>query len=112
MEARLHMVFTLVAGVDETVLALVVQLHQHTHGAPLGPPERAELQVFVSGQSQKGVSPVHQVTSHQGVGISDGGQRVGGGAGDETDDKENLGVKTETMSCMLSPTVCRRSVKL
>lgn len=36
--ARLHVVLTLIAGVDEAVLALVVQLHQHTHGAPLGPP--------------------------------------------------------------------------
>lgn len=51
MEASLHVVFTLVAGIDEAVLALVVELHQHTHGAPLGPPERAELQVLVSGQS-------------------------------------------------------------
>jgi len=44
-------VFTLIAGVDEAVLALVVQLHQHAHGAPLGPPERAELQVLVPGES-------------------------------------------------------------
>lgn len=51
VEASLHVVFTLVAGIDEAVLALVVELHQHTHGAPLGPPERAELQVLVSGQS-------------------------------------------------------------
>lgn len=100
------MVFTLVAGVDKAVLALVVQLYQHTHGAPLGPPERAELQVLVSGQSQKGVSPIHQVTGHQGVRISDGGQRIGGGAGNEADDKEDLGIKTERMSCRFSPTAC------
>ena len=49
VEARLHVVFALVAGVDEAVLALVVQLHQHAHGAPPGPPEGAELQVFVPG---------------------------------------------------------------
>lgn len=64
VEARLHVVFTLVAGVDEAVLALVVQLHQHAHGAPLRPSERAELQVLVSSQSQEGIAAVHQVTGH------------------------------------------------
>lgn len=39
MEAGLHMVFTLIARVDKAVLALVVQLHQHAHGTPLGPPQ-------------------------------------------------------------------------
>lgn len=39
VEAGLHVVFAFIAGVDKAVLALVVQLHQHTHGAPLGPPE-------------------------------------------------------------------------
>lgn len=90
VEARLHVVFALVAGVDEAVLALVVELHQHTHGAPLGPPKRAELQVLVPGQSQEGVAAVHQVAGHQGVRVGDGGQRVGSGASDEADHKENL----------------------
>lgn len=96
VEARLHVVLALVAGVDEAVLALVVQLHQHAHGAPLGPPQRAELQVLVSGQSQEGVSTVHQVAGHQGVEVRNGGQRVGGGAGDEANDKEDLGIVTGT----------------
>lgn len=39
MEAGLHMVFTLIARVDKAILALVVQLHQHAHGTPLGPPQ-------------------------------------------------------------------------
>ncbi len=99
MEAGLHMVFTLIASVDEAVLALVVQLHQHTHGAPHGPPERAELQVLVPGQSQEGIAAVHQVTGHHGVRISDGGQRVGGGASNEADDKEDLGIQVERISC-------------
>lgn len=99
VEAGLHMMFTLITGVDEAVLALVVQLHQHTHGAPHGPPERAELQVLVPSQSQEGVTAVHQITGHQGVRVSDGGQRVGGGAGNEADDKEDLAVRDEEISC-------------
>lgn len=98
VEAGLHVVFTLIAGIDEAVLALVVQLHQHTHGAPLGPPERAELQVLVPGQSQEGVASVHQVAGHQGVRVSDGGQGVGGGAGNEADDEEDLGIRVEEVS--------------
>lgn len=59
VESGLHMVFTLIAGVDKPVLALVVQLHQHTRGTPFGPPERTELQVFVPAQSQEGIAPIH-----------------------------------------------------
>lgn len=94
------MVFALVAGVDEAVLALVVQLHQHTHGAPLGPPERAELQVLVPGQSQEGIAAIHQVTGHQGVLVRDGGQRVGSRASDEADDEKDLGIRVERISCL------------
>lgn len=94
VEAGLHMVFTLIAGVDEAVLALVVQLHQHTHGAPPRPPQGAELQVLVPGQSQEGIAAVHQVTGHQGIRVSDGRQRVGGGTSNEADDKEDLGIKS------------------
>lgn len=90
VEACLHVVFTLIAGVNKAVLALVVQLHQHAHGAPLGPPEGAELQVLVPGQSQEGITAVHQVTGHHGVQVNDWGQGVGSGAGNEADDKENL----------------------
>lgn len=84
------MVFTLIAGVNKAVLALIVKLHQHTHGAPHRPPERAELQVLVPGQRQEGITAVHQITSHQGIGVSDGGQRVGSGPGNETDNEEHL----------------------
>ncbi len=56
------MVLALVAGVHKAVLALVVQLNQHAHSAPLAPPQGAELPVFVPGQSQEGVAAVHQVT--------------------------------------------------
>ena len=82
--------FALVAGVDKAVLALVVQLHQHAHGAPLGAPQGAKLQVLVAGQRQEGIAAVHQVTGHQSVRVGDGRQRVGRGGSDETDDKENL----------------------
>lgn len=84
------MMFTLIACVNKAVLALVVQFHQHTHGAPHGPPEGAELQVLIPGQSQKGITAIHQITGHQRVGVSDGGQGVGRGASNETDDEEDL----------------------
>lgn len=67
MEASLHMVFALITSVDKAVLALVMQLHQHAHGTPHGPPQRAELQVFVPGQCQKSITAVHEVTCHQGI---------------------------------------------
>lgn len=89
------MMFTLIAGVDEAVLALVVQFHQHTHGAPLGPSQRAELQVFVPGQSKEGIAAIHQVTGHQGVHVGDGGQGVCSGASNETDDKEDLAMRVK-----------------
>lgn len=57
--ASLNMVLALIAGVNEAVLALVVQLYQHAHGAPLAPSQRAELPVFVPGQRQKSVAAVH-----------------------------------------------------
>lgn len=59
MPARLHMVFALVAGVNKAVLSLIVQLHQHAHGAPLAPPEGAELPVLVPGQRQEGITAIH-----------------------------------------------------
>ena len=98
VEAGLHVVFTLIAGVDKAVLALVVQLHQHTHSAPQGPAEWAELQVLVPGQSQEGVASVHQVTGHQGVRVSNGRQWVKSRASNETDDKEDLGKRVMRIS--------------
>lgn len=102
VEARLHVVFTLVASVDETVLALVVELHQHTHGTPHGPPERTELQMLVPRQRQEGVAAVHQVAGHHGVGVGDGGQRVGSRPSDEPDDEEDLMSRQNRiqMSCL------------
>lgn len=38
VEAGLNMVFAFITGIDESILALVVQLYQHTHGTPFGPP--------------------------------------------------------------------------
>lgn len=99
------MVFTLIAGVNKAVLTLVVELHQHTHGAPLGPPERAELQVLVPRQRQERITAIHQVTGHQGVHVSDGGQRVGGWASNEPDDKEDLRITVDRISCRFPKTV-------
>lgn len=59
MPTCFHVVFTLIACVDKAVLALIMQLNQHAHGAPLAPSERAELPVFVPGQSQKGITAIH-----------------------------------------------------
>lgn len=84
------MVLALIASVDKAVLSLVVQLHQHAHGAPLAPPKGAELPVFVSGQSQEGITPIHQVTREQGVRINDGWQGVGHWSRVEVDHKEHL----------------------
>lgn len=72
VETRLHMMFALIAGVHKAILALVVQFHQHTHRAPLGSSQRAELKVLVPSQRQKGITPIHQVARHQGVWIYDG----------------------------------------
>lgn len=88
-----HVVFTFIAGVDEAVLALTVELHQHAHGAPLGPPEGAKLQVFVPAQRQEGIAAIHQVAGHQRVLVSDGGQRIGGGTSNEADNEEDLEVQ-------------------
>lgn len=86
----LHVVFTLVACIHEAVLALVVQLNKHAHGAPLAPSERAKLPVFVPGEGQEGIAAVHQVTGEQRVGIHNGWQRVGHGSRVEVDYKEHL----------------------
>lgn len=69
VEARLHVVFALITGVDKAILALVVKFHQHTHRAPLGSSQRAEFQVLVTSQCQEGIAAVHQVTGHQGIWI-------------------------------------------
>lgn len=84
------MVFALVARVDEAILTLVVQFHQHTHRAPFGSSQRAELQVLVPSQRQKSIATIHQVTRHQGVQIYYGRQRVDGGAGNEANDEKDL----------------------
>lgn len=53
------MVFALIASVHKAVLALVVQLNQHTHSAPLAPSEGAKLPMFVPSQSQEGITAIH-----------------------------------------------------
>ena len=83
----------LVAGVDEAVLTLGVQLHQHAQCGPLGAPQGGELPVLVPGQREEGIPPVHEVTAEQGVGVDDGGQRVDDGPSMEVDHKEDLGVQ-------------------
>lgn len=80
----------LVARVDEAVLALVVQLHQHAHGAPLTSPQRTELPVLVSGQRQKGITPIHEVTGQQRVRVHYGWEGVDDRPRVEVDNKEDL----------------------
>ena len=88
--ACLHMVLAFIASVDKAILSLVVQLHQHAHGAPLTPPEGAKLPVFVPGESQEGITAIHQVTREHGVRVDDGRQGVGHGNRVEVDHKEHL----------------------
>lgn len=80
----------LVARVHEAVLALIVQLHQHAHGAPLAPPEGAELPMLVPCERQEGVAAVHQITGEQRVRVNDGRQGVGHGSRVQVDDEEHL----------------------
>lgn len=84
------MVLALIAGVDKAVLALIMQLHQHAHGAPLGPPQGAKLKVFVPGQGEESISAIHEIARHQGVRVYDWGQGVRHGASDQPDHKEHL----------------------
>ena len=46
--------------------------------------------MLVPCEGEKGIPPVHQVAGDEGVGINDGRQGVGSGAGDETDHEEDL----------------------
>lgn len=61
--------------------------------------------MLVSGQSQKGVAAIHQVTGHQWVWVSDGRQRVGGGARNEADDEKDLGGEAEHIIFMVLTTL-------
>lgn len=88
--ACFHMVLALIASVDKAVLSLVVQLNQHAHGAPLAPPEGAELPVLVPGKSQKRIPAIHQITGEQGVRVNNRGQSVHHGGRVEMNDKEHL----------------------
>lgn len=74
--ASLNMVLAFIASVHKAVLALVVQFYQHTHCAPFAPSKRAKLPVLVPGQSQKGITTIHQVTGQQRVRVNDGWQCV------------------------------------
>lgn len=89
--ASFHVMLALIASVNKAVLALVVQLHQHAHCAPLASPQRAELPVLVPGQRQKGITAIHEVTSEQRVGVHNGRQGVDDWPSMEVDDKKHLG---------------------
>lgn len=84
------MVFALIASVHKSVLALVVQLYQHAHCAPFTSSQRAELPVLVPGQSQKGITAIHQVTCQHRVGVHDGWQGVYDWPGMKVDNKKYL----------------------
>lgn len=80
----------LVASVDEAVLALGVQLHQHAQRGPLGPTQGGELPVLISGEGEEGVTPIHEVTAEQGVGVNNGGQCIDNRPCMKVDHKEDL----------------------
>lgn len=46
--------------------------------------------MLVSCKGEKGIPPIHQIAGDEGIRIHNGRQGVGGRAGDETDDKEDL----------------------
>lgn len=89
----------LITGVHKAVLALVVQLYQHAHRAPFAPSQRTELPVLVPGQSQKGITAIHEVTAQQRVGVYDGRQGVDDWPGVKMDDKKHLLQKKEAQAC-------------
>lgn len=91
VEASLYVVLAFIASVDKAVLTLVVQLHQHTHGAPHGPPEGTELEMFVPGQGKECIAAIHKVTCHKGVRVRDWGQGICHGASNQPNHKEHLG---------------------
>lgn len=91
VETGLHVVLALITSVDKAILALVMQLHQHAHGAPFRPPQRAELQVFIPSQCQESITAIHEVTCHQGIRVCNRGQGICHGACDQPDHKEHLG---------------------
>lgn len=88
--AGLHVMLALIASVDEAVLALGVQLHQHAQCGPLGPPQGGELPVLVPGEGEEGITPIHEVTAEQGVGVNNGGQCIDDRPCMEVDHKEDL----------------------
>lgn len=90
VETSLHVVLAFVASVYKTVLALVMQLDQHTHGAPHGPPEGAKLKMFVPGQCKEGITAIHEVACHKGVGVYNWGQGICHGACNQPYHKEHL----------------------
>jgi hypothetical protein len=65
------MSLAVITSVDEPILTLIVEFVQHGHRRELGPPEGRELVVLVSGQSQKGITPIHQITCLHGVWVLD-----------------------------------------
>lgn len=101
------MVLTLIAGVNKAILSLVVQLNQHAHGAPLTPPERAELPVFVPCQSQEGIPAIHQVTGDQGVRVTDGWEGVSHGPRMKVDYEEHLKPRTQVTEGKQEAKICR-----
>ena len=90
MVSGLHTATAAVAGVDEAG-SLVMQLIEHGLRGGLGPPERGELPVSLSGHCEEGVSPVHQVTRDELVWVH---RATNGGTADswrlEENHKEHL----------------------
>lgn len=72
MVSRLDVILAVVAGVDELVLALVVQFVEHAQCTELGPAKGREFKVLVAGHREERIATVHQVTVDERIRILDG----------------------------------------
>jgi hypothetical protein len=70
MVAGLDVRFTGITRVDKTILALlIVQFIKHGHGGESGPSNRRKFIMLLPGHRQEGISPIHQFTANQWIGI-------------------------------------------
>lgn len=88
MVSCLHGHATVVTVVDKLVPSLRVEFIQHGHGGVLGSPQRRELPMSLPGHRKESVSPIHQITRYDVVGISRTWHRRGNGRRRVEEDSE------------------------
>ena len=88
MVSCLHGHAAVVAVVDKLVPSLRVEFIQHGHGGVLGSPQRRELPMSLPGHRKESVSPIHQITRYDVVGISRTWHRRGNGRRRVEEDSE------------------------